>query len=206
MRVHGFSFSVANSKMGRVGNFSVLPVVTCNCDAPCTKGNTCYAKRMVARYKNVREAYQYNTEALLRDNRYNDLIKSADNFIAYNEFWLFRWNVSGDFATLDYLMAACEVAKHNPDVKFLAFTKQYSLVNEYAKREEIPANLKIIFSAWPGMPMENPHNFPVANVIFKGQQPADNWKICGGNCSECACRCVGCWELQPGEHIAFYEH
>ena len=72
--------------------------------------------------------------------------------------------------------------------------------------DNIPENLKIIFSAWPGMPMENPHNFPVANVIFKGQQPEENWKICGGNCAECACRGVGCWELKKGENIAFYEH
>jgi hypothetical protein len=54
--------------------------------------------------------------------------------------------------------------------------------------------------------MENPYNMPVANVIFKGMTPADNWKICGGNCMECASCGIGCWELKYGEHIAFHEH
>ena len=54
--------------------------------------------------------------------------------------------------------------------------------------------------------MENPHGLPVANVIFRGEKPADGWKICGGNCAECACRGGGCWELERGESIAFYEH
>ena len=90
--------------------------------------------------------------------------------------------------------------------KILEVAKQYNFVNNFLQYAAIPDNLKIIFSAWPGMPMENPHNLPVANVIFKGQEPADNWKICGGNCSECACRGVGCWELKKGENIAFYEH
>ena len=201
MRVHGFSFSVANSKMGRVGSFSVLPVVTCNCDAPCTKGNTCYAKRMVARYKNVREAYQYNTEALLRDNRYNDLIKSADDFIAYNEFRLFRWNVSGDFATLDYLMAACEVAKHNPDVKFLAFTKQFKVVNEGFKMGIIPSNFNIVFSAWGEFMPDDVKSVPVA-YFDHGSTPElipDYAELCGGDCQHCK----RCFNLKPGEAVKF---
>lgn len=51
-----------------------------------------------------------------------------------------------------------------------------------------------------------PHGVPTAAVIFKGEEPRDGWKVCGGNCTECACRGVGCWELKPGETIAFYEH
>lgn len=34
----------------------------------------------------------------------------------------------------------------------------------------------------------------------------ENWKICGGNCTECASCGIGCWELKPGETIAFYQH
>lgn len=186
--------------MGYIPSVSLPPVITCANGCKCVE--KCYAAKLCRIRKTVREAYRRNLAILTQDPAaYWNQVKAAAMTTKY-----FRFHVSGDIVNADYLRNMCQTARELPGTTFLAFTKQYSLVNEYAKREEIPANLKIIFSAWPGMPMENPHNFPVANVIFKGQQPADNWKICGGNCSECACRGVGCWELQPGEHIAFYEH
>ena len=118
----------------------------------------------------------------------------------------FRFHVSGDIPDMNYLDQMVKLAEDLPGTTFLAFTKQYNFINNFLQYAQIPSNLKIIFSEWPGMPMENPHNLPVAHVIFKGQEPAESWKICGGNCSECACRGVGCWELKNGEHIAFYEH
>ena len=49
-------------------------------------------------------------------------------------------------------------------------------------------------------------NQVTAAVILKGKEPDPKYKICGGNCTECACRGVGCWELKKSETIAFYEH
>ena len=101
----------------------------------------------------------------------------------------------------------CQIAERQSGTMFLAFTKRYDIVNDYISGgHSIPSNFKLIFSEWPGMSMDNPHGMPVAHVIFRGSEPMDDWKICGGNCTECACRGVGCWELSPGENIAFYEH
>jgi hypothetical protein len=100
-----------------------------------------------------------------------------------------------------------QTARDLPTTNFLAFTKQCDIVNEYINNGgEIPANLKIIFSNWGAWKCENPHNLPVCEIIFKGKTPAEDWKICGGNCTECACRGVGCWELRRGEVISIYEH
>jgi hypothetical protein len=100
-----------------------------------------------------------------------------------------------------------QTARELPETNFLCFTKRYSIVNEFIERYgELPENLHLIFSEWEGLELDNPHNVPTAAVIFKGQEPRDNWKVCPGNCSECAARGVGCWELKPGETIAFYEH
>ena len=98
-------------------------------------------------------------------------------------------------------------AKNNPHCDILVFTKKYYFVNEMINSgTEIPHNLHILFSEWDGMTMDNPHNMPVAHVIFKGEEPKDNWNICTGNCLECAKKKKNCWVLKHGEHVAFYEH
>ena len=121
----------------------------------------------------------------------------------------FRWHVSGDILNREYLQMMVRIAEKCPATRFLTFTKKYRLVNEHLdKRGRLPDNLKIIFSAWPGFTMDNPHGLPVAHVIFKDgttTAPADTF-ICGGNCADCRCRGVGCWQLKNGENISFYEH
>ena len=194
------SISYGNSKMGNIPSVSLPPIVTCANGCKCAK--KCYAAKLCKLRPNVRNAYQRNLDILRNDmDSYFLQVKAAAMVSKY-----FRFHVSGDIPDMNYLDRMVKLAQELPDTTFLAFTKQYNFVNNFLQYARIPDNLKIIFSAWPGMHMENPNNLPVANVIFKGMQPADSWKICGGNCSECACRGVGCWELKKGEHIAFYEH
>lgn len=198
--VNKISISPGNNKMGYIPSVSLPPVVTCANGCKCAQ--KCYAARLCKIRKTVRNAYDRNLDILTQDPAaYWLQVKAAAMVTKY-----FRFHVSGDIVNADYFRNMCQLARELPGTTFIAFTKKYNLINECLNSQELPGNLKIIFSAWPGMPMENPHNLPVANVIFKGQQPADNWKICGGNCAECACRGVGCWELRPGEQIAFYEH
>lgn len=194
------SISKGNSKMGFIPSVSLPPIVTCAANCTCAK--KCYAAKLYRIYPSVRKAYQKNLDILKNDmDNYFIQVKAAAMISKY-----FRYHVSGDIPDMNYLDRMVKLAEELPGTTFLAFTKQYNFINNFLQYAEIPSNLKIIFSAWPGMPMENPNNLPVANVIFKGQTPADDWKICGGNCSECACRGVGCWELKKGETIAFYEH
>lgn len=194
------SVSSGNSKMGYIPSVSLPPVATCAAGCACAK--KCYAAKLCKLRPTVRNAYSRNLDILTRDpESYFLQVKAAAIVSKY-----FRFHVSGDIPTPEYFIQMVKMAHELPGTTFLAFTKQYNIVNAYLENATIPENLKIIFSAWPGMPMENPHNLPVANVIFKGQEPNDNWKTCGGNCTECACRGVGCWELKKGETIAFYEH
>lgn len=195
------SISKGNSKMGFIPSVSLPPIVTCAAGCKCAK--KCYAAKLCKLRPNVRKAYQGNLDALLEDEEnYWYQVNHAVKMAKY-----FRFHVSGDIVDYHYFESMVLTAERNPGTNILAFTKQYDIVNQYLDIfGYLPENLKIIFSAWPGMPMDNRHNMPVANVIFRGSEPADNWKICGGNCSECACRGVGCWELKKGEHIAFYEH
>lgn len=198
--VRKISISHGNRKMGDIPSVSLPPVLTCAANCTCAK--KCYAAKLCRIYKTVREAYARNLEILREDmDGYFAQVKAAAMCSRY-----FRFHVSGDIPDMKYLDRMVKLAEELPGTTFLAFTKQYGFVNDYLQHAAKPSNLQIIFSEWPGMELDNPHNLPVAHVIFEGEEPADEWKICGGNCSECACRGVGCWELKSGEHIAFYEH
>jgi hypothetical protein len=195
------SISPGNAKMGFIPSVSLPPIRTCAHGCKCA--TKCYAAKLCRIRPSVAKAYERNLTILMNDDvSYWDQVNDAVKMSAY-----FRFHVSGDILDYNYLLNMVTIAELNPHTTILAFTKQYDLVNTYLNIfGTLPDNLKLIFSAWPEMPMDNPHNMPVANVIFKGQIPAEDWKICGGNCAECACRGVGCWELKKGENIAFYEH
>jgi hypothetical protein len=200
MKNNQVSISPGNRKMGFIPSVSLPPIVTCASGCACCK--KCYAAKMCRIYPSVRNAYNRNLDILKNDiDGYFLQVKAAAMVTKY-----FRFHVSGDIPDMNYLDRMVKLAEELPGTTFLAFTKRYAFINNFLQYASLPDNLKIILSEWPGMALDNPHNLPVAHVIFKGEEPAADWKICGGNCSECACRGVGCWELKAGEHIAFYEH
>ena len=201
------SISMKNSKMGPIPSVSLPPIVSCPHWDLCKneKGKlVCYAVRM---YRNgmlsCKEAWDRNLDILNRDrDSYFEQIKS----VAFAQRF-FRWHVSGDIIDIDYLDRMVKLARELKHTEFLAFTKNYEAVNEYFESHKKPANLHLIMSLpFTGATIENPHNLPTAAVVLKGQEPEDDWKVCGGNCFECACRGVGCWQLKKGETVAMNEH
>lgn len=201
MKINQVSISHGNTKMGAIPSVSLPACVTCNPSAPCFK--KCYAVRLARRYKTVTAAYARNLEILENDpSAYWVQVKAAASMTRF-----FRFHVSGDIPNGEYFNHMVQAADELPGTTFLAFTKQYPIVNAYLNNGgTIPANLVIIFSNWGAWKCENPHNLPVCEVVLKGSEPAPDWKVCGGNCTECACRGVGCWELKKGDTIAIYEH
>lgn len=195
------SISNGNSKMGAIPSVSLPPITTCKNCSSCA--GDCYAAKLCRIYKTVREAYDRNYSILNADrDAYFTQIKAAAITTRF-----FRFHVSGDIVDVDYLDRMVKMARELKGTQFLAFTKNYEDVNEYFNNHKKPANLKLIFSLpFDGAKIDNPHNLPTAAVIFKGQEPRPEYKICGGNCTECACRGVGCWELKKGETIAFNKH
>lgn len=195
------SISKGNSKMGAIPSVSLPACVTCNPSAPCFK--LCYAAKISRIYRTTAAAYQRNLDILKSDpGAYWLQVKAAASMARY-----FRYHVSGDIPDAAYLINMIDIARALPNTQFLAFTKQYQIINDYLKHDgAIPENLKIIFSNWGAWKCENPHGLPECEIIFKGSAPAPDWKICGGNCTACACAGIGCWELRNGETIAIYQH
>lgn len=196
------SISTGNRKMGAIPSVSLPPVVTCPAGCPCAK--KCYAAKMARIYPSVRKAYQNNLD-ILQTNP-GEYWYQVNQAVKMNRY--FRFHVSGDIPTPEYFAEMVNVARQNPGTEILVFTKRYQIVNEYITNSgNLPENMHLIFSQWgDNWTVPNPHNLPTAAVIFKGHEPDNDWKVCGGNCTECACRGVGCWQLKQGETIAFYEH
>ncbi len=193
--------STGNSKMGKVASVSLPPIKACGNCKECAK--RCYAKQQYQQYPNTRKAYDNNFE--LAKNERTEYFKQIDGYIKYKRVKLFRWHVSGDILNEGYFKGLVEVTDNNKDTKFIVFTKMYDLVNSFYKNNcYIPNNLTIIFSAWPGLKMDNPNKFPVAYMkdqAGKAKIPA-NAKECKGNCE----KCLMCFNLKHGESVYFNEH
>lgn len=200
------SISRGNAKMGAVPSVSLPPVKTCSPEAVKFCGRKCYVKRYVMRrQKTVGAAYERNLYILQ-----NDPIKfwrEVNAAVAMTTH--FRFGVSGDIPDLPYLVNMVDIAIRNPHCEILCFTKQYAIVNFHLKiQNDFPKNLHVIFSAWKGLPMENPYNLPEAHVFYRdGTTTAkDGARYCSGNCYECAIENANCWSLEKGEQIIFKEH
>lgn len=196
------SISPGNTKMGAIPSVSLPPVITCPAGCPCSK--KCYAAKLARIYPSVKNAYTRNLEILkTAPADYWEQVKTAATPTGF-----FRFHVSGDIPNPEYFAQMVKLAHDVPETRFLCFTKKYSIINDFLNEGgTIPENLHLIFSEWgDGWNVDNPHSLPTSAVIFKGQTPRDDWKVCPGNCAECAARGVGCWELKRGETIAFYEH
>jgi hypothetical protein len=199
------SISHGNSKMGAVPSVSLPPVKTCSPEAVKFCGRKCYVRRYVGRRKTVRDAYERNLYLLQNDPE--KFWREVNGAIAMTTH--FRFGVSGDIPDMVYLLKMFAAAQHNPHCQILCFTKQYKIVNTHLSRFlTLPDNLHIIFSAWKGLPMENPYNLPEAHVFYKdGTTTAkDGARYCSGNCYECAMAEANCWSLKKGEQIIFKEH
>ena len=194
-----------NSKTGaNCWTVSLLPVLDCrNCD------------------KCKWECYDLKNDliypAVINDRCKNSVIhqedperywKEIDEQIKANFVTELRINVGGDLRYKDFYFVK-ELGEKNPKTMIMFFTKNYEEINEFLNGNEFPENVKAIMSTWAGMEMDNPHNLPQSHVLYEdGTTTAPNYGAyyCSGNCSECAFKGEGCWNLKRGEHVIFKVH
>ena len=104
---------------------------------------------------------------------------------------LFRWHVSGDFDTVEYIHFAIEVVRNNPDTRFWAYTRSWNVPELLPHLEilrSIP-NMQLFASCDTTMPMP-PEDWRVGYIIgddrFKGMPCLE--QACS---KECPTDCVG---------------
>lgn len=196
-----FKVNNGNSKLGKNIMVINLPAIsTCRPDAPCKK--LCYANKGTFRFPAVKKCYGENLETFLNNPMQAELdILSQMPYIGFC-----RIHASGDFVNREYFDMIIRIANKLPNVKFMAYTKKYEMINDYiAEGGIIPSNLIVIFSLWDGFKCDNPYNMPTAIVrLKKGNIDAinDNAIECTGECS----KCYKCWMLESNEQVVFNEH
>jgi len=193
------SVTSGNSKMGIMANLSLPPIVTCRANTPCAQG--CYGLKGVYLYKNVRQCHINNLEAFKSDSKdFKMQILSQIPIIG-----MFRWHTVGDIVNDEYLQIMVDIAKKTKGVKFLAFTKQYEMINKYLETKKLPTNLKVVFSGWKGLEMDNPYNLPTAWMLdhkdVDERIPKDSLP-CGGGCATCGV----CFNLRKRQSVFFLKH
>jgi hypothetical protein len=189
-----------NNKLGKISNLSLLPCVTCAKDAPCRKKG-CYAKKFL--WPTVSMAWTHNTK--LAKNPKVFFASLRKQFNLKQPKW-FRFFVSGDCPSYSFWCQMLQFCTEFPNTKFLIFTKRYGWANQWLGKHTRPENATILFSAWPGYKMENPHDMPVA--WMRDEKNLDeriprNAIECPGTCESCGM----CWNLPKiGLDVVFDKH
>jgi hypothetical protein len=177
------TISRGNRKLGAIMNVSTVPVQCCPKSIPCAEGS-CYALKSLRLYSATRKAWAKNA-SIAKTNPKSYFSQIADS-IAGRRPRYFRWHVAGDILGVGYLHQMCRIAAHNPRTRFLAFTKAFNIVNAYENARALPFNLAVIFSAWPGMRIDNPHGHRIAWMQDGTEHRVPEDAVdCPGNCENC---------------------
>ena len=193
--------SNGNSKVGRIPNLSLTPGRSCSAEAckTCLSGG-CYAMKSYRQYKNVRAAWDTNTELAL-----NDLATMERDLTAYFGSMVaprfFRLHVGGDFISREYAEMWARVAAAAPSTNFLVFTKQWG----HVRGIEFPGNFSLVLSAWPGteIPADLRERYSVAWLDDGSEEIPASAMECPGNCETCG----ACWGLsRMGIDVRFRKH
>lgn len=200
------SISNGNRKMGSVASVSLLPFLTCPSCCKHTCGKDCYAAKIAKLYPSTLKAYAKNTALAI----HFPAVYWAQVNQAIRGVRFFRFHVSGDIINKTYFSEMVKAAQNNPHTEILVFTKKHDVVNNWIDNNgALPENLHVLFSGWENLDPVNPHDLPEANVLPKNATEndlAENQVFCGGNCFECACRGVGCWQAEKGQCVVFRKH
>lgn len=204
--VHNMHVYLAQpNRKGAPHSISTIPVYNCPNCGKCSL--QCYDLKSDCRFDTVCLTRARNAAILEVDRE--RFFKEINAYCTTLD--KYRWHVGGDILDLDYFKHVIKIALDNPQCKFHIFTKNYDAVNTWLAeqievseqfgdtsepKQLLPSNLNLRFSAWPGLPMDNPYNIPTAEVVddddFVITKP--NSAICSKNCTQCAIHNRDCFD------------
>jgi hypothetical protein len=185
------SIAKGNTKLGKIGNTSLSPIISCPSGVPCAKKGKCYALQSYIQYPYTKLAWDRNLRIYLQNSEV--YFEQINVYLQHSMPKFFRWLVSGDIVNKNYFQGMMSLAYKNPQTCFLSFTKNYSVLAGI-HRNNLPNNLNIIVSAWPKYPMPKyikKLGYRIAWVSdgTETRIPKIN-KLCSGHCDTC----FDCWD------------
>ena len=197
MEKEGYHFTVnvtqgGNTKLGEIPSISLPAGHACSMRCPgCygMHGYFCYNANIFSAFKNWYIFLNYPEQYFNDVRAWLQLVNPR----------FFRWHVIGDIQNQMYYDNMVSIANAYKDIKFLVFTKRYTL--DYSVR---PDTLAVVLSAWPNVAIVNTYHLPVAYMQdgTEDRMPADVL-TCPGTCMTCA----ACWNLpELKRDVLFHKH
>ena len=172
--------------------WNIPSVTTCPYRTPeCER--LCYARKAERLYPSVLPSRARNLEESMKPEFSDNMIETISSFTTKKSFKgkkiYFRIHESGDFYNQKYTDDFIEIAKHFPEITFLAYTKSL----EFFKDRKLPNNFSVRFSLWDDTEKEQKElnekvlKFPVFTAFPKAEieEKSKLFLICGGDCTSC---------------------
>ena len=204
--------SMSNKKLGNgaIPSISLPQYITCNPEARKHCGGACYARFLNGYRKTVRDAYLQNYNIYREDP--NGYFESLYLWVSAKKPEYFRYHSSGDIPDSRYFAGMVDLANRIPEAVFMAYTKQYDIVNGWMAEHggEIPENLHIWFSGWgTAISFENPYHFNRTDLIFGDKLKALQVEHTGETflCPGACVNCKMCYTRnRDGLTVLFHQH
>ena len=200
------SISRGNRKTGRVPSVSLMPVVTCVQNVPCslpddTGRPPCYALRnmLAGPYgARIRDAWQRNTDILFAS--VSEFFDQLHEYLNRRRPEMFRFHIGGDFINAEHLDHAFRTARLFPGTGFVAFSKNFEI---FPRASTVPRNFTLVASLWPNYGTR-PRGYRVAFMQDGREHRVTPAALrCLGNCETCGF----CWHLRTlRRDVVFKQH
>ena len=172
---------------------NTCPFRTALCEGACyaVKAETVYPDVLPSRHRNV----EFTKSPIFVDvmSEYIKLVSENERKRKNRKIW-FRIHESGDFYNRTYFLKWVQIAKNNPDVLFLAYTKSIAFINP----SELPENLVIRASIWADtreyLRKESFEKYPIYTAFEKTELEKalnNGYELC--ECKDCA-TCGKCYD------------
>ena len=161
----------------------------------------CYALSGFYRMGNVKSCLEKRLQSL-SNPKWEEAMTVAISGSEGSGF--FRWFDSGDIQSLAHLKQIAQIATNLPKIQFWLPTKEYGIVQDFLKENELPQNLTIRLSAYM---IDGPAPVGLANRLglVTSTVSKTSWTCPAGSQGNKCLQCRACWDKQVS-NVAYKHH
>ena len=161
----------------------------------------CYALSGFYRMGNVKSCLEKRLQSL-SNPKWEEAMTVAISGSEGSGF--FRWFDSGDIQSLAHLKQIAQIATNLPKIQFWLPTKEYGIVQDFLKENELPQNLTIRLSAYM---IDGPAPVGLANRLglVTSTVSKTSWTCPAGSQGNKCLQCRACWD-KGVSNVAYKHH
>ena len=161
----------------------------------------CYALSGFYRMGNVKSCLEKRLQSL-SNPKWEEAMTVAISGSEGSGF--FRWFDSGDIQSLAHLKQIAQIATNLPKIQFWLPTKEYGIVQDFLKENELPINLTIRLSAYM---IDGPAPVALASRLglVTSTVSKTSWTCPAGSQGNKCLQCRACWDKQVS-NVAYKHH